>query len=91
MKKAVAILIGAGVVFSTWLLYSRHEARLADARATQATRDVAYKVALEEFQRDLPLGIPRSKVEGYLESRKFLYGKQSWDIDAMIGQDPGDV
>jgi hypothetical protein len=91
MKKVIAVVAIAGVLFSGWLVYARYEARQAEYRAAQAKRDAAYQVVLAQFQRDLQLGMPRSGVKKYLDSRKVLYTTDgNGDIRQQIGQEPGD-
>ena len=91
MKKAIAVAIFAGLLFSGWLGYARYEARQAEHRAVQAERDAAYQVELAQFQRDLQLGLPRSGVKKYLDSRKVSYATYgNGDLTHLIGQEPGD-
>jgi len=91
MKKAIAVTAFAGILFSGWLVYARYEARQAEHRAAQAKRDVAYQVVLAQFQRDLQLGMPRSGVKKYLDSRRVSYATYgNGDLTHWIGQEPGD-
>jgi hypothetical protein len=91
MKKAIVVIVVAGVLLSGWLVYARREARLAEARAAQAKRDAAYQVVLAKFQGDLQLGMPRSGVERYLQSRRAPYVTDgNGDIRHQIGEEPGD-
>jgi hypothetical protein len=89
MKKAVAVVVFVGVLFSGWLVYARHEARRAEARAAQAKRDAAYQAVLAQFQQNLRLGASRAEVRKYLDSQGAGYSESSWDIIQQIGQDPG--
>ena len=90
-KKVIAVGVFAGVLFSGWLVYVRHEARRAEARAAQVKRDAAYQVVLAQFQRDLQLGIPRSGVKKYLDSRRVPFATYgNGDITNKIGEEPGD-
>jgi hypothetical protein len=91
MKKAIAVIVVAGVLLSGWLVYARHEARLAEARAAQAKRDAAYQVVLAKFQGDLQLRMPRSGVKRYLDSGRVSYATYgNGDLTHWIGQEPGD-
>ena len=91
MKKAIAVAIFAGLLFSGWLVSARYEARQAEHRAAQAKRDAVYQVVLAQFQRDLQLGMPRSGVKKYLDSRKVSYATYgNGDLTHLIGQEPGD-
>lgn len=91
MKKAVAIAALAGILFAGWLGYTRYEARQAEQRAAQAKRDAAYQVVLAQFQSDLQLGMPRSGVKKYLDSRRVPYVTDgNGDMRQQIGQEPGD-
>jgi hypothetical protein len=91
MKKAIAVVVVAGVLLSGWLVYARYEARLAEAKAAQAMRDAAYQTVLAQSQRDLQLGMPRSGVKKYLDSKRALYVTDgNGDITQQIGQEPGD-
>jgi hypothetical protein len=91
MKKAVAVTAFAGILLAGRLVYARYEARQAEHRAAQAERDAAYQVLLAQFQRDLQLGIPRSGVKKYLDSRRVLYVTDgNGDIRQKIGEEPGD-
>jgi hypothetical protein len=90
-KKAIAVAAFAGILLAGWLVYARYEARQAEHRATQAERDAAYQVLLAQFQRDLQLGIPRSGVKKYLDSRRVLYETDgNGDVRQKIGEEPGD-
>jgi hypothetical protein len=91
MKKAVAVIVVAGVLLSGWLVYASHEARLAEAKAAQAKRDAAYQTVLAQNQRDLHLGMPRSGVKKYFDSRRVPYVTDgNGDIRQQIAQEPGD-
>ena len=95
MKKAIAVVAVAIVVFSGWLVYERYDARQTERHAAsklaQTKRDAAYQAVLAQFQRDLQLGTPRSGVMKYLDSRKVLYVTDgNGDITHRIGQEPGD-
>jgi hypothetical protein len=88
MKKAVALVVVAGVLFWGWRVYARHEARVAEHRVAQAKRDAAYQIVLAQFQRDLQLGMPRSEVKKYLDSKQVSYFEWDWNIQSKIGEDP---
>ena len=90
MKKVIALVVVAGILLSGWLVYTRHEERVAEHRAAQVNRDAAYQVVLAQFQRDLQLGLPRSGVKKYLESKHVQYSDWDWHIGTKIGEDPGD-
>jgi hypothetical protein len=90
MKKALTLVVVVGILFSGWLVYARHEARRAEAKAAQAKRDAAYQAVLAQFQRSLQLGTSRADVRKYLDSQNTPYGERSWDIVQKIGEDPGD-
>jgi hypothetical protein len=91
MKKAIAVAVFAGLLFSGWLVYARYEARQAEHRAAQAKRDAAYQVVLAQFQRDLQLGMPRSGVKKYLDFSSVSYATDGkGDLTHWIAQEPGD-
>ncbi len=91
MKKAIAVFVVVVVLLSGWLVYARHEARVAGTKAAQAKRDAAYQTVLAQNQRDLQLGMPRSGVKKYLDSRRVRYVTDgNGDIRQQIGQEPGD-
>jgi len=91
MRKAIAVTAFAGILFSGSLVYVRYETRQAEHRAAQAKRDAAYQVVLVQFQRDLQLGMPRSGVKKYLDSRSVSYATDgNGDLTHQIGQEPGD-
>lgn len=91
MKKAIAVAAFAGILFAGWLVYARYDARQTEQRAAQAERDAAYQVVLAQFQRDLQLGMPRSGVKKYLDSRRVPYATYgNGDITNKIGEEPGD-
>jgi hypothetical protein len=90
MKKAIAAVAIAGVLILAWQAWAKYEAWHEEAHVAQAKRDVAYQTELARFQGDLPLGMPRSEVDKYLDSRQTSYAKVAQDIDVNVGSDPGD-
>jgi hypothetical protein len=90
MKKIIAVVVVAGALLSGWLVYARHEARLAEYRIAQAKRDAAYQVVLARFQRDLQLWMPRSGVKRYLDLKHVPYSEWESTIRTKIGDEPGD-
>ncbi len=87
MKKIVALSVfGAAVLVSVWAIGSR---------MAQSRRESAYRAAIAQFQRDLPLGTPRDEVQKYLDSRNIRYfvakrgGTRVEAYEIKIGEDPG--
>jgi hypothetical protein len=62
MKKAIAVVVVAGVLLSGWLVYARYEARLAEAKAAQAKRDAAYEGVLTQVRKEVSIGTPQSEL-----------------------------
>ena len=88
MKKfwiALGVLLA---VLVAWFVYSR---------VVQSRRDARYRQVLTRFQRDLPLGMNRAKVETYLKSNNIAYsgeyegGSSAMSFMTRIGEDPGDI
>lgn len=90
MRKAIVIVVVAGLLLSGWLVYARYEARQAVYRAARAKRDAAYQVVLAQFQRDLQLSMPRSGVKRYLDLKQVSYSEWEWTIRTKIADESGD-
>ncbi|MGB2604730.1 MAG: hypothetical protein WBC78_14120 [Candidatus Sulfotelmatobacter sp.] len=90
MRKGIAAVVVAGVLFSGWLVHARYKARLAESRTAQAKRDAAYQLVLAQFHRDVQLRMPRSGVKKYLDLKQVQYSEWEWNIRTKIGEDPGD-
>jgi hypothetical protein len=85
MRKTIAVALFALALVSTWLVYSK---------VTQARRETAYRAAIAQFQRDLPVGTAREDVRKYLGSRKMDYhvaGSQADTYEIKIGEDSGNL
>jgi hypothetical protein len=87
MRRVVALGIALVALVSAGLIYSR---------LAQARRESAYRAAIEPFQRDLPVGMPRSDIEKYLDSRHIEYHAASHHegyttYEVKIGEDPGNL
>ena len=84
MKKSVAVILGAVMLFSAWLIYSKHAER---------RREAAYAAAMAPLQHDLRFGMTRADVDRYLHSTGTYY---SWinfghaeTYVIPIGEEPG--
>jgi len=85
MRKIIVVALFALALVATWLVYSK---------VTQARRETAYRAAIAQFQRDLPMGTARGDVREYLGSRKMDYyvaGSQADTYEIKIGEDPGNL
>jgi hypothetical protein len=87
MRKIIAFtVVGAAVLVSVWLIGSK---------VAQERRDSAYRTVIAQFQRDLPVGTPKSEVKKYLDSRNIQYfadergGSRIEAYEIKIGEDPG--
>jgi hypothetical protein len=87
MRQIIVLTVtGAAVLVSVWLFGSR---------VAQSRRDSTYQTALNQFQRDLPVGTPRADVKKYLDSRNIQYfvakkgGNRVEAYEIKIGEDPG--
>jgi|GEM_PF-735074 hypothetical protein len=84
MRLLLIAVFGAALA-STWVAYSR---------VTQHHRDAVYGAAIAPFQRDLPIGTPRAKVDEYLNFRQIEYhpvrigGSDRVRYEIKIGEDP---
>jgi len=90
MRKAIAIVVAAGLLLSGWLVYATYEGRLAEHRAAQAKRDAAYQEQLDRFRHEAPLGMHRAEVRSYLDSKKVSYIQMNSSLAVKIGEDPAD-
>jgi hypothetical protein len=85
MKNKYFVLVAiAFVVVLLWLVHSNRVRRL------QRQREAVYRGDLQQFQRGLRLGMPRSEVVSYLDSRLVDYSTINQSLDVKIGEDPGD-
>jgi hypothetical protein len=87
MRKIIALTaLGAAVLVSAWLICSR---------VAQARRDSAWRAAIVQFQRDLPIGTSKADVQRYLNARNIRYlaatrgGSRVEAYEIKIGEDPG--
>jgi hypothetical protein len=84
----VLTLVGAAVLVSVSLIGSR---------VAQSKRDSTYRTALDQFQRDLPIGTPGAEVKKHLDSRNSNYsvvkrgGNSGEAYEIKIGEDPGNL
>ena len=69
MRRVVALGVALIALVSVGLIYSK---------LAQARRETAYRAAVEPYQRDLPVGMPRADVEKYLASRHVEYHAASY-------------
>jgi hypothetical protein len=86
-RRVIALAVGAVVVFSAWLAYSK---------IAQARRESAYRAAIAPFQRDLSPGMARANVEKYLDSRGVEYhwvydGGSADSYFVKIGEEAGSL
>jgi hypothetical protein len=86
-RRVIALAVGAVVVFSAWLAYSK---------VAQVRRETAYRAAIAQFRRDLSRGMARANVEKYLDSRRVEYhwvydGGSAESYFVKIGEDPGSL
>ncbi|HEX7288154.1 MAG TPA: hypothetical protein VF532_18350 [Candidatus Angelobacter sp.] len=86
-RRVIALAVGAVVLFSAWLAYSK---------VAQARRETAYRAAIAPFQRDLSPGMARADVEKYLDSRGVEYhwvyvGGSADSYFVQIGEEPGSL
>jgi hypothetical protein len=87
MRRVVALGVALIALVSVGLIYSK---------IAQARRETAYRAAVEPYQRDLPVGMPRADVEKYLASRHVEYHAASYregytTYELKIGEDPGNL
>jgi hypothetical protein len=78
------IAVIATIAMLLWLTRSNHVRRM------QAQRDAIYQGELQQFQRGLRLGAPRSEVMSYLHSHQIAYSTINRNLDVKIGEDPSD-
>jgi len=68
---------------------------LIGSRVALSRQDSTYRTAFDQFQRDLPIGTPRTEVKKYLDSRNIHYyvAKQGGNwveaYEIKICEDPG--
>jgi hypothetical protein len=86
MTKSIAFALLAIVLVSGWLGYSK---------ITQARREATYRSAIAPFQRDLRVGMGKTAVQKYLDSRRVSYravgfaGNDADTYEIKIGEEPG--
>jgi hypothetical protein len=87
-KRGIALCILAVLVALSYLAYSK---------IAQIHRQASYDGALVPFQRDLPLGLRRTDVKDYLNSRNVNFravgiaGRESAPYLIEIGEEPGNL
>jgi hypothetical protein len=67
-----------------WHLKLQSEA----AARTSAELEVGYQAQLEQYQRALRLGTPRSEVREYLDTRKVTYDDWQGEMVVKLGREP---
>lgn len=90
--KVFLALIGIALlaVFG-YLAYGYRDLKLQSEAAarTRAQLEIKYKAQLIEYQRDLPIGMPRSEVRKYLDSHRIAYSEwRHGEIMATLGDEP---
>lgn len=87
MRKIITFALLGLIAVSAWLTYSK---------VMQARRESAYREAMAPFQHDLHLGMARTEVAKYLDSRRAGYSWQSSENGenalayvVKIGEEPG--
>jgi hypothetical protein len=80
----------SGVLLFAGYTYRNIKRREAAAAGVRAELDVGYEARVREYQRGLRIGMPRSEVTGYLESKKILYRQTQREIAVDLGREPGD-
>src|ERR1700745_1470064 len=86
MKKNIAVVAVFGVaLLLTWPIYSK---------IAQGRRNALYRTAIASFQRDLRVGMAKTGVKKYLDSRQVAYypvrssDSDKWAYEIKIGEEP---
>jgi hypothetical protein len=87
------ILLILGVLLCAILLYFAYiyrdfKLQSAAANRARAKLEVTYQAQLAQYQHDLPIGVPRSEVTKYLESRKIVYRERRRELAVNLGEQP---
>jgi hypothetical protein len=87
MRRIIVLTVaGAALLTSVWLISSK---------VAQSRRNSVYRMAITQFQRDLPIGTPKADVRKYLDSHNIKYFAATRGESRMvafeikIGEDPG--
>ena len=91
MAGAAIVALGIGL-----LLWRSHVKAL---EKQQALRNAAYAVAIEQYQRDLKVGMGRAQVKQFLESRRIEYeeaifggsGTNGWSYIIPLAREPANT
>jgi hypothetical protein len=90
--KVFLALIGIALLATLgYLAYGYRNLKLQSEAAarTRAQLEVKYQIQLVEYQRELPVGMPRSEVRKYLDAHRIAYNE--WphgEIRAPLGDEP---
>jgi hypothetical protein len=85
----LAVLVSAALLFAGYT-YRKIKQREASAARARAELDVGYQAEVRRYQHDLRIGIPRSEVTRYLQSKNILYRQTQREIVVDLGREPGD-
>jgi hypothetical protein len=78
------LVVALRVAYAYWGL----KVQSAAAERVRADREATFQAELAEYQRVLPIAMPRSEVRKYLESRNVLYAENRGEITVDLGDEP---
>lgn len=90
--KGFLALIGSALLAVVgYVAYGYHNLNLQSKAAARARSEleIKYQARLVEYQRDLPVGMPRSEVRKYLDAHRIAYDEWSLgEIMVTLGDEP---
>ena len=89
-RTVLAVLGIVLLVFLGYLAYGYHTLRVQSAEAARVRTQLesGYETQLASYQQDLPVGMARSSVKAYLNSRKISYNEWGGRISVSLGNEP---
>lgn len=87
----VLLVIVFGALLFIGYTYRKIKQRETAAARVRAELDVGYQAQVRQYQHDLRIGMPRSEVSTYLESKKILYRQTQREIVVDLGREPGNA
>ena len=87
----VGVLVGVlllAVVLRVAYAYWDLKVQSAAAERVRADREVTFQAELAQYQRVLPIAMPRSEVRKYLVSRNVSFAENRGEITVNLGDEP---
>jgi hypothetical protein len=91
LAKIILIVLGVfSLVVVVRVAYAYWELKVQSAAAerVRADREGTFQAELAQYQRILPIAMPRSEVRKYLESRNVSFAENRGEITVNLGDEP---